>query len=102
MSIETKYNAIDLRGEVDKRRRNKSRQNSNWFTAMADAWGKTLDNQANNLETLSNEIGNQGKDTPSKVTELSAESLRMQFLSQSSHTSLSSLGSALETMARKQ
>jgi len=43
-----------------------------------------------------------GEDSPSRVHELTAESLRMGFLSNSSHTSLTSVASALETMARKQ
>ncbi len=39
---------------------------------------------------------------PSSITQLTAESLKMGFMSSSSHTSLTSVGSALETMARKQ
>ncbi|MES9831389.1 MAG: hypothetical protein ABW157_11565 [Candidatus Thiodiazotropha sp. LLP2] len=73
-----------------------------WFEAMADAWGKALDNQASKIETLSTEIGDEGQEMPSQITRLTAESLKMTFLSNSSHTALSSLGSSLETMARKQ
>jgi hypothetical protein len=36
------------------------------------------------------------------VTELTAMSLKMSFLASSSHTAVSTVGSALETMARKQ
>ncbi|MCM5678257.1 hypothetical protein M8A51_01800 [Schlegelella sp. S2-27] len=72
-----------------------------WFEAMAEAWGRTLDQQAGRIETLAQEIGT-GNDKPAALTELSAESLKMSFLANSSHTSLSSVGSALETMARKQ
>ena len=75
--------------------------NGTWFQAMADAWGKTLDAEATRIETLSNEIGG-GNDRPEVVTELTAETLRMGFLSNSSHTALTAVGSALETMARKQ
>ena len=42
-----------------------------------------------------------GNDNPSALTELTTESLRMSFLSNSSSTSISSVGQALETMARK-
>jgi len=73
-----------------------------WYEAMADAWGQALDKQANRIVELSTEVHESGMDTPSKVHELTAESLRMGFLSNSSHTSLTSVASALETMARKQ
>jgi hypothetical protein len=71
-----------------------------WYQAMAEAWGQTLDKQAGTIETLSNEIGG-GSDNPSTLTVMSAESLKMGFLSQSSHTSLASVGDALKTMAQK-
>lgn len=74
---------------------------STWFEAMAEAWGEALDKQASSMidraETLA-----VGAESPAEITMLTAESLRMQFLSNSSHTSLTSMGSALETMARKQ
>ena len=76
-------------------------QDGSWFEAMADAWGKTLDAQASRIETMSNEIG-AGNDRPEAITELTGETLKMSFLSNSSHTALTSVGSALETMARKQ
>jgi len=69
---------------------------------MASAWGQALDKQANRIVELGAEVHASGQDTPSKVHELTAESLRMGFLSNSSHTSLTSVASALETMARKQ
>ena len=73
-----------------------------WFEAMADAWGQALDRQAATIENMSLEIGDGGIDTPAVVNKLTAESLKMTFLSNSSHTALSSVGSALDTMARKQ
>ncbi len=79
----------------------KSKEGS-WFEAMADAWGKALDRQASRIETQSAQLGDGGLDTPAAITQLTAESLKMTFLSNSSHTALSSTGSALETMARKQ
>ncbi len=71
-----------------------------WYQAMAEAWGQTLDKQAATIETLSGEIGS-GSDNPATLTIMSAESLKMGFLSQSSHTALSSTGEALKTMAQK-
>jgi hypothetical protein len=75
---------------------------NSWFEAMAEAWGKALDRQAQRIEDMSTEIGDQGKETPSAITKLTAESLKMSFLSNSSHTAISSMGTSLETMARKQ
>jgi hypothetical protein len=49
---------------------------------------------------MSDVIGN-GTDNPSQITQLTAESLRMSFMSQSSQSSIDSVGKALETMARK-
>ncbi|WP_404334964.1 hypothetical protein AB2M62_14860 [Sphingomonas sp. MMS12-HWE2-04] len=73
----------------------------NWFEAFADAWGKALDNQAAVIEQKSDGIANQGGDNPSQITMLTAELMKMSFLSNSSHTSLDSVSKALETMARK-
>jgi hypothetical protein len=73
-----------------------------WFEAMAEAWGKALDKQAAKIETQSAQLGEQGIDTPAAVTQLTAESLKMSFLSNSSHTAMTSVGEALGTMARKQ
>lgn len=74
---------------------------ANWFEAMAQAWGEVLDQQAGKIEGLADQISG-GDDQPATITQLTAESLKMGFLSNSSHTALSSVGSALETMARKQ
>ncbi|KQY85466.1 MULTISPECIES: hypothetical protein [Roseateles] len=72
-----------------------------WFEAMADAWGQALDRQAGDIETKSAAMS-AGGDKPADVTELTAMSLKMSFLASSSHTAVSTVGSALETMARKQ
>jgi len=76
-------------------------KDGNWFEAMAEAWGEALDEQANRILEQSAAVG-EGIDAPSQIAELTAESLRMGFISNSSHTSLTSVGSALETLARKQ
>ncbi len=74
---------------------------SSWFEAMAQAWGQALDKQAATIQEKSDAISG-GDNTPSAVTELTTQSLVMSFLSNSSHTSISTVGQALETMARKQ
>ena len=75
---------------------------SSWFEAMAQAWGQALDAQAVVIQQKSDAVSNGGTDSPSAITALSTESLRMSFLSDNSHTSLTSVGEALDTMARKQ
>lgn len=72
-----------------------------WFEAMAEAWGQTLDNQADRIQQQSDKVSG-GDDKPAAITELTAQTLKMSFLSNSSHTAISSVGQALETMARKQ
>jgi hypothetical protein len=74
---------------------------ASWFEAMAEAWGRTLDAKAAEIEATSDRIS-EGDDKPAVLTELSAQSMQMSFMSNSSHTSLSSVGSALEALARKQ
>jgi hypothetical protein len=80
---------------------NQKNSSGTWFEAMAQAWGQTLDAQADRIQQQSDVVSN-GNDTPGAITELTAQSLKMSFLSNSSHTSISSVGQALETMARKQ
>ncbi len=74
---------------------------STWFEALSNAWGATLDNQAARIEQMSDSVGNLGQDNPSQITKLTAESLRMSFMANSSSSSIDSVGKALETMARK-
>ncbi len=74
---------------------------NSWFEAVAEAWGSTLDAQANKLNQMSSQIGG-GNEEPSQIAQLSAESMRMSFMAQSENTSIGALGQSLETMARKQ
>jgi len=74
---------------------------SSWFEAVAEAWGRTLDTQAQRITDMSSTITD-GQDQPSQVAKLTAESLRFSFLSNSESSSVDSIGRALETMARKQ
>jgi len=76
-------------------------KSSNWFEAMAQAWGQALDKQADLIQTKSDALQG-GSDTPSALTELTTESLKMSFISNSAHTAISTGGEALQTMARKQ
>lgn len=75
-------------------------KNGSWYEAMAEAWGKTLDNKAFELENSSAELS-AGNDTPSTVTMLQTQAMQMGFLSTGSHTAISSTGEALKSMAQK-
>ena len=86
---------------TQQRRTNGSSNGGTFFEAMAQAWGEALDRQANNIVQKSDAL-TAGDDSPAAVTALTTEALKMSFLSNSSHTSISSVGQALETMARKQ
>ena len=72
-----------------------------WFEAMAQAWGNALDKQADAIQAKSDLVAG-GDDRPGTITELTAESMKMGFLANSSHTAISSVSQGLETMARKQ
>jgi hypothetical protein len=76
-------------------------KHSSWYEAMAEAWGKTLDAKAEEIQTSSDQLSN-GDNTPSHLTQLTALSQEMGFMSNSAHTSLEAVGTALETIARKQ
>ena len=80
---------------------NKQAKPSSWFEVMAEAWGKTLDAKANEIETAADELAG-GNDKPAHITKMTALAQQMGFMSNSAHTSLQSVGTALETVARKQ
>jgi len=75
---------------------------SSWFDAMSDAWGKALDAKADEIETASDQMGNGGDNTPSQITKMTTLAQEMSFESDSAHTSLESVGQALDTLGRKQ
>lgn len=90
-----------LAGSPATTQRSKTENDSaSWYEAMASAWGQTLDTQATRITTMSDALG-AGGDSPSEITKLTAESMRMGFMSNSSASSLDAVGKALETMARK-
>ena len=77
-----------------------SGDSSSWYEAMSRAWGQTLDTQAAKITNLSDTIG-AGGDQPSNMVKLTAESLKMQFISNNAATAQNSVGDALTTLARK-
>lgn len=77
-------------------------QARSWFEAMAAAWGKALDNQAGQVTKLSDKLTAAGEDLPSVQVQLTAESLRLQYLSNSASTSVKAVAEALEALGRKQ
>ena len=96
-------------------------QSNSWFEALANAWGNALDQEANKVTALSNEVSDgsdasatgqtgstgqdgtsSGSDNPSAMTQLTAESLKMQFLSTSASTSINAVGQGLQTLGQKQ
>ena len=76
-------------------------KSSSWYEAMAEAWGKTLNAKANEIEVASDQLA-EGNDRPEHITRMTALAQKKGFMSNSAHTSLQSVGTALETMARKQ
>jgi len=80
---------------------NNNGSGTSWFAAMSQAWGRTLDAKASQIENTSNQLGSDGNDDPSTIVQLTTEAMEFQFLSQGSNTSVTSAGDALKTMAQK-
>lgn len=72
----------------------------NFFEALASAWGKALDKQADIIQEKSEALNQEGNDTPGAVTTLTAEAARLSFLANSSSNSLQNAGEALKTVAK--
>jgi len=73
-----------------------------WYEAMAKAWGQALNQQAQVITQLSDQVSNAGQDQPSTVTQLTAESMRFSYLATNASTATTSVGEALQTLGRKQ
>ena len=73
-----------------------------WYEAMAQAWGQALNNQAQVITQLSNEVGTAGNDQPAQITQLTAESMRFSFMATNASTATTSVGDGLESLGRKQ
>ena len=71
-----------------------------WYEAMSRAWGQTLDAQAAVITDMSASISS-GSDQPSDMVQLTAASLKMQFMSNNAATSQNSVGQALETLGKR-
>ena len=80
-----------------------SSSGDSFLMALAGAWGNSLDNEANTIAADASQLSSNGStsDNPSAITNITAESLRFSFLTQSSNTSITSIGQGLDTMARK-
>jgi hypothetical protein len=78
-----------------------SKGSSSFFEAMSRAWGDALDKQANLITEKSDAISG-GDDTPGAITELTAQSMKMGFLSNSAHTSQSAVSDGINSLSRKQ
>ncbi|MAM87961.1 hypothetical protein [Allohahella sp. A8] len=94
-------NTAVVTGGSTKNRQASTGEVGSWYEAMAKAWGQTLDGQANRITELSDKVGTAGHDNPQTITMLTAASMKMQFLSSNASTSTTSVGQALETLARK-
>jgi hypothetical protein len=88
-------NAAGTRGSASAGDRN------SWYEAMSRAWGSTLDAQAATITDMSSQIAS-GGDKPSDMVQLTAASLKMQFMSNNAATSQNSVGQALETLGKRQ
>lgn len=77
-----------------------SSDGGSWYEAMSKAWGQTLDGQAAKITEMSDVISS-GGDQPSNMVKLTAESLKMQFMSNNAATSQNSVGQALETLGKR-
>ena len=97
----TEMSNVQTNASAAPRPPNGERHEVSWFEAMAEAWGKALDRQADRIVEQSDIVA-AGDDNPGQVNELQAEAQRMSFLSNASHTAITTVGSALDTMARKQ
>lgn len=78
-----------------------SSSGSSWYEAMSRAWGSALDGQAAQITEMSSAIRS-GGDQPSNMVQLTAASLKMQFMSNNAATSQNATGQALETLGKRQ
>jgi hypothetical protein len=69
---------------------------------MAKAWGQALNQQAQVITQLSDQVANAGNDQPSQITQLTAESMRFSYMATNASTATTSVGEALSTLGRKQ
>jgi hypothetical protein len=80
--------------------RRKNDQPDSWLKAMSDAWGKTLNAKAEEIEATSARISG-GDDKPGTIAELSTQAMQLSFLSNSAHTATATTSEALKSLASK-
>ncbi len=73
---------------------------TSWYEALAAAWGSVLNNQANDIATLSNTIGT-GTNDPASITNLTAKTLEFSFSATSASTSITESGDGLKQLGQK-
>ncbi|MCI5046700.1 MAG: hypothetical protein MRY59_04285 [Aquisalinus sp.] len=99
----TKFSALQqLAASPSKGRAINEAEKKSWFQALAHAWGVNLDRQAGRVVELSEQISVDGQDQPSQIAQLTAESQKFSFMSQSQQTSTNSVAQGLQTIARRQ
>jgi len=79
---------------------NGNNSQTSWYEALAAAWGSVLNNQANNIATLSNTIG-AGSNDPASITNLTAQTLEFSFDATSASTSITESGDGLKQLGQK-
>ena len=84
------------------RRQADQKKSGTWFEAFARAWGRSLDQKAEQLVSTAQEISDGTNDQPSNVATLTATSLQFGYLSQAQNTSVNAVGEGLKTSSRKQ
>ena len=75
---------------------------SNWYQALAEAWGDVLDRKAGELVNVSDQIGNSGSNDPSVMVKAAALAQEFGFTSTMASTANNSVGQGLETVSKKQ
>ena len=83
-------------------KKKQEQRSETWFQAFANAWGRSMDQKANDMIQSAEGVKDGSGDKPSDIARLTAQSLQFSYLSQAQNTSVSSVGEALKTMARKQ
>ena len=82
--------------------RKTSQRSGTWFEAFARAWGRSMDQKAQEMIDTASEISDGTNDKPSNIAALTATSLQFGYLSQAQNTSVNAVGEGLKTSARKQ
>ena len=87
---------------VETQKKANEQKSGTWFEAFARAWGRSMDQKAQEMIDTAGEISDGSNDKPSNIATLTANSLQFGYLSQAQNTSINSVGEGLKTSARKQ